>query len=44
MVQSITISEESYVKLIALKRKAESFSDLLDRLADSLNSSDTNQI
>ncbi|HJW98466.1 MAG TPA: antitoxin VapB family protein [Candidatus Bathyarchaeia archaeon] len=35
MVKTITIREEVYRKLLAVKRKDESFSELFDRLAES---------
>ena len=34
MVKTITIREEIYRKLLAVKRKDESFSELFDRLAE----------
>ena len=34
MVKTITIREEVYRKLLAVKRKDESFSELFDRLAE----------
>lgn len=35
MVKTITIREEVYRKLLAVKKKDESFSELFDRLAES---------
>ncbi len=35
MVKTITIREEVYRKLLTVKRKDESFSELFDRLAES---------
>ncbi|MHA1405906.1 MAG: antitoxin VapB family protein [Candidatus Heimdallarchaeaceae archaeon] len=36
--KTISIKEEVYNKLVAMKRKEESFSDLLNRLAESQKS------
>ena len=38
MVKTITIRDEVYQKLIAIKRQDESFSALFDRLAEGQNS------
>ena len=38
MVKTITIRDEVYRKLVTVKRKGESFSELFDRLAESQDS------
>ncbi|RLI23112.1 hypothetical protein DRO58_02130 [Candidatus Bathyarchaeota archaeon] len=37
MVKTITVRDDVYKKLSAVKRPGESFSDLLERLVDSIN-------
>ena len=41
MVKTITIRDEVYRKLITIKRKDESFSELFDRLAECQDSRET---
>jgi len=41
MVKTITIRDEVYRKLIAIKHKGESFSELFDRLAEGQDSRQT---
>lgn len=41
MVKTITIREEVYRKLLTIKKKDESFSELFDRLAESKNPLET---
>jgi predicted CopG family antitoxin len=41
MVKTITIRDEVYQKLIGIKRKDESFSELFDRLAECQDSRQT---
>ena len=41
MVKTITIREEVYRKLLAAKKKDESFSELFDRLAENKNPLET---
>lgn len=41
MVKTITIKEEVYEKLKALKREGESFSDLLEGLAENADPQET---
>jgi len=41
MVKTITIKNEVHKKLLAVKRKDESFSELLERLAEGMNSLET---
>jgi predicted CopG family antitoxin len=41
MVKTITIRDEVYRKLTAIKRKGESFSELFDRLAECQDSRET---
>ncbi len=38
MVKTITIRDEVYRKLVTVKRKGESFSELFDRLAENQDS------
>jgi len=40
-VKTITIKNEVHKKLLAVKRKDESFSELLERLAEGMNSLET---
>lgn len=40
MVKTITIRDEVYRKLLSIKREDESFSDLLERLVEGVNSLD----
>ncbi len=41
MVKTITIRDEVYRKLMTIKRKGESFSELFDRLAECRDSRET---
>jgi len=41
MVKTITIRDEVYRKLLAVKREGESFSDLLNRLVEDMDPVDT---
>jgi predicted CopG family antitoxin len=41
MVKTITIRDEVYLKLITIKRKGESFSELFERLAECQDSRET---
>ncbi|RLG99869.1 hypothetical protein DRO47_03015 [Candidatus Bathyarchaeota archaeon] len=41
MVKTITIRDEVYRKLLAVKREGESFSDLLNRLVEGMDPVDT---
>lgn len=41
MVKTITIRDEVYQKLVGIKRKDESFSELFDRLAECQDSRQT---
>ena len=41
MVKTITIRDEVYKKLLSLKGKDESFSELLERFAESVNAAET---
>ena len=41
MVKTITIRDEVYGKLLTIKRKEESFSELFDRLVDSTSPMET---
>lgn len=41
LVKTITIREEVYRKLLTVKKKDESFSELFDRLAESKDSRET---
>lgn len=41
MVKTITIREEVYRKLLAVKEKRESFSELFERLVESMNPVET---
>ena len=40
LVKTITIRDEVYKKLLSIKREDESFSELLERLAEGVNSLD----
>jgi len=40
LVKTITIRDEVYRKLLSIKREDESFSDLLERLVEGVNSLD----
>ena len=40
MVKTITIRDEVYKKLLSIKREDESFSELLERLVEGVNSLD----
>ena len=40
MVKTITIRDEVYRKLLSIKREDESFSELLERLVEGVNSLD----
>ena len=41
MVKTITIREEVYRKLLTIKKKDESFSELFDRLAENMDPLET---
>ncbi|MFQ5911309.1 MAG: antitoxin VapB family protein [Thermoplasmata archaeon] len=41
MVKTLSIRDEVYGKLLAIKREGESFSELFERLAEDMNPRDT---